>query len=406
MVQPVQRPRPRLHRLPQRLDYTLIPAPLDLSLTKMAEKSPLPAIIVTPSSPPPTHNFQIAFLPPPPTPTLKERVSSLSSAVTPNVNVHLNVPSSLNAFFRKLSSTLSSASSRPNPKSPFHATSFSTSFFRFRGGRDSNGGSTRRRRNTIDTDDDEVQGLGQGVILGQDQQFHRHQQGPLGAGAGAGAGEVKNPFSPLLSAIQHQAKSTLAFFFVFLVLVCHVVSYRLGAANKPRLEFALPSAHVNVNANVHVAASGSKYGVGGLVRGDGHGVAVAMGALSVPEVGVDKVESGGGGGTIWSNLFNFRELVGSSSSGGSSSGSEEFVVVEESSSTTTTEDGDTVVLDTQSQDQTLPEEDSSPSPPPSSSSSSSGTQTRSYPHQRPRPRHSAPRSRRSQLLNRLQKTQL
>ncbi|KAJ3759198.1 hypothetical protein EV360DRAFT_15686, partial [Lentinula raphanica] len=56
---------PRLHRLPQRLDYTLIPAPLDLSLPLLTEKSPLPAIIVTPSSPSSTHDYSIAFLAPP-----------------------------------------------------------------------------------------------------------------------------------------------------------------------------------------------------------------------------------------------------------------------------------------------------------------------------------------------------
>ncbi|KAJ3571677.1 hypothetical protein NP233_g3606 [Leucocoprinus birnbaumii] len=67
---------PRLHRLPQRLDYTLIPAPLDLSLESLpsiTEKSPLPAIIVTPSSPIHTHDFSIAFLAPAPKPTIRER---------------------------------------------------------------------------------------------------------------------------------------------------------------------------------------------------------------------------------------------------------------------------------------------------------------------------------------------
>ncbi|KAK7060118.1 hypothetical protein VNI00_000882 [Paramarasmius palmivorus] len=72
------RPGPRLHRLPQRLDYTLIPAPLDLSLPTLSEKSPLPAIIVTPSSPSDDHRFSIAFLAPPPKPTLRERFSSYS----------------------------------------------------------------------------------------------------------------------------------------------------------------------------------------------------------------------------------------------------------------------------------------------------------------------------------------
>ncbi|KAM6495393.1 hypothetical protein JOM56_008099 [Amanita muscaria] len=74
------RPAPRLHRLPQRLDYTLIPAPLDLSLEHMSEKSPLPAIIVTPSSPSGSH-FSIAFLAPPPKPTLSERVRTVCQNV-------------------------------------------------------------------------------------------------------------------------------------------------------------------------------------------------------------------------------------------------------------------------------------------------------------------------------------
>ncbi|KAF9268283.1 hypothetical protein L218DRAFT_1073603 [Marasmius fiardii PR-910] len=70
---------PRLHRLPQRLDYTLVPAPLDLSLPLISEKSPLPAIIVTPSSPSDEHRFSIAFLAPPtppPKPTIRERLTS------------------------------------------------------------------------------------------------------------------------------------------------------------------------------------------------------------------------------------------------------------------------------------------------------------------------------------------
>jgi len=56
----------RRHRLPQRLDYTLIPPPLDLSSPLVDEKSPLPAIIVTPSSPSGDRDFAIAFLAPPP----------------------------------------------------------------------------------------------------------------------------------------------------------------------------------------------------------------------------------------------------------------------------------------------------------------------------------------------------
>jgi len=68
----------RLHRLPQRLDYNLIPAPLDLSLSQATEKSPLPAIIVTPSSPSlDAPEYYIAFLTPPPKPSLRERITKL-----------------------------------------------------------------------------------------------------------------------------------------------------------------------------------------------------------------------------------------------------------------------------------------------------------------------------------------
>ncbi|KAJ8585411.1 hypothetical protein M405DRAFT_825101 [Rhizopogon salebrosus TDB-379] len=70
---------PRIHRLPQRLDYNLIPAPLDLSLPQVTEKSPLPAIIVTPSSPAPdAPEYYIAFLTPPPKPTLRDRIAEYS----------------------------------------------------------------------------------------------------------------------------------------------------------------------------------------------------------------------------------------------------------------------------------------------------------------------------------------
>jgi len=62
----------RVYRLPQRLDYPLIPAPLNLSFPLANEKSPLPAIIVTPSSPTDSHFF-IAFSP---KPTFRERIST------------------------------------------------------------------------------------------------------------------------------------------------------------------------------------------------------------------------------------------------------------------------------------------------------------------------------------------
>ncbi|KAH7888112.1 hypothetical protein F5I97DRAFT_1926499 [Phlebopus sp. FC_14] len=67
------------HRLPQRFDYHLIPAPLDLSLSVATEKSPLPAIIVTPSSPAlDSPEYYIAFLSPPPKPSLRERIANSS----------------------------------------------------------------------------------------------------------------------------------------------------------------------------------------------------------------------------------------------------------------------------------------------------------------------------------------
>ncbi|KIK20718.1 hypothetical protein PISMIDRAFT_682118 [Pisolithus microcarpus 441] len=68
----------RAHRLPQRLDYNLVPAPIDISLTQVTEKSPLPAIIVTPSSPSvDTPQFYIAFLDSP-KPSLRERILQYS----------------------------------------------------------------------------------------------------------------------------------------------------------------------------------------------------------------------------------------------------------------------------------------------------------------------------------------
>ncbi|KAF8211540.1 hypothetical protein K438DRAFT_1807491 [Mycena galopus ATCC 62051] len=79
----VHRSSPRLHRFPHRIDYTLIPAPLDLSLPLKAEKDSLPAIIVTPSSPSSARDFSIAFLAPPPKPSIRERLSSYAPLVPP-----------------------------------------------------------------------------------------------------------------------------------------------------------------------------------------------------------------------------------------------------------------------------------------------------------------------------------
>ncbi|KAJ6538941.1 hypothetical protein B0H19DRAFT_1269321 [Mycena capillaripes] len=76
------RSSPRLHRFPHRIDYTLIPAPLDLSLPLKTEKDSLPAIIVTPSSPSSARDFSIAFLAPPPKPSIRERFGSYAPFVS------------------------------------------------------------------------------------------------------------------------------------------------------------------------------------------------------------------------------------------------------------------------------------------------------------------------------------
>lgn len=93
----------RLNRLPQRLDYTLIPPPLgelefvhslfefclsppilsDLSKPLVDEKAALPAIIVTPSSPSGETDFRIAFLAPEPKPSLHARLSQRLQSLTP-----------------------------------------------------------------------------------------------------------------------------------------------------------------------------------------------------------------------------------------------------------------------------------------------------------------------------------
>ncbi|KAI0370161.1 hypothetical protein BV20DRAFT_1035936 [Pilatotrama ljubarskyi] len=83
---------PRLNRLPQRLDYTLIPAPLDLSAPLVDEKAELPAIIVTPSSPVFESEFFIAFLAPPPSPTFSQRVASIVPSLP---SLHSYLPSQI-----------------------------------------------------------------------------------------------------------------------------------------------------------------------------------------------------------------------------------------------------------------------------------------------------------------------
>ncbi|KAF8966507.1 hypothetical protein BDZ97DRAFT_687760 [Flammula alnicola] len=84
MSRPDQCTATRQYRLPRRTDYVLIPAPLDLSLPLATEKSPLPAIIVTPCSPSSSRDFSIAFLASPPKPSISQRFASFK---------HFNAPS-------------------------------------------------------------------------------------------------------------------------------------------------------------------------------------------------------------------------------------------------------------------------------------------------------------------------
>jgi len=85
----------RLNRLPQRLDYTLIPAPLDLSLPLVDEKAALPAIIVTPSSPSGEKDFAIAFLAPPEKPSFKQRVFSTLPSLPKLSSLQPRLPSQI-----------------------------------------------------------------------------------------------------------------------------------------------------------------------------------------------------------------------------------------------------------------------------------------------------------------------
>jgi hypothetical protein len=73
----------RRHRLPKyRTDFVLVPAPGDVSLSEMGEKSPLPAIVVTPSSPSCSADFSVAFLAPPEKPAASERLISLAAPLS------------------------------------------------------------------------------------------------------------------------------------------------------------------------------------------------------------------------------------------------------------------------------------------------------------------------------------
>jgi len=78
---------PRRHRLPRHSDYVLIPA--SQSFTPPDEKSPLPAIIVTPSSPSSSFDFSIAFVAPPPKPTLRERITAVVGPLQTKARVAL-----------------------------------------------------------------------------------------------------------------------------------------------------------------------------------------------------------------------------------------------------------------------------------------------------------------------------
>ncbi|KAH9938490.1 uncharacterized protein B0H18DRAFT_967410, partial [Fomitopsis serialis] len=94
---------PRLHRLPQRLDYALIPAPLDLSKPLVDEKSPLPAIIVTPSSPSHDGDFAIAFLMPPPKPSTWQRMVD-SLPTIPRLPSQIQLPPSPKPEYERVGS--------------------------------------------------------------------------------------------------------------------------------------------------------------------------------------------------------------------------------------------------------------------------------------------------------------
>lgn len=87
----------------------------------MSEKSPLPAIVVTPSSPSSSGDFSIAFLAPAPKPSLFQRLtSSLSSPTSPT---YPNSPIALS-----LSDTDSEAGTPPPSSSAFHIPSQSPSY--------------------------------------------------------------------------------------------------------------------------------------------------------------------------------------------------------------------------------------------------------------------------------------
>ncbi|KAH8822812.1 hypothetical protein DL96DRAFT_1746479 [Flagelloscypha sp. PMI_526] len=71
-------------RLPQHLSFDLRPAPLDLSITEASEKSPIPSLIVTPSSPKECESpYYIAFMAPPAPPSPPPKATLAERFVPP-----------------------------------------------------------------------------------------------------------------------------------------------------------------------------------------------------------------------------------------------------------------------------------------------------------------------------------
>jgi len=91
---------PRLHRLPRWTDQVLVPVPFDLSITEVAGKSPIPTIIVTPSSPSSsTHNYSLAFIPSPPKQSFRERFQSYKTPYAPSLRLRSILCAFLLLFF-------------------------------------------------------------------------------------------------------------------------------------------------------------------------------------------------------------------------------------------------------------------------------------------------------------------
>jgi hypothetical protein len=71
----------------------------DLSITEVAGKSPLPAIVVTPSSPSSTQGFSLAFIPSPPKQGFRERLKSYKPPYAPGLRVRSIICAFLFLFF-------------------------------------------------------------------------------------------------------------------------------------------------------------------------------------------------------------------------------------------------------------------------------------------------------------------